>query len=371
VVARRQTLTPPTLPGYTYVRPLGSGGFADVFLYEQDMPRRLVAIKVLLTRVQDDPAARALVGEADIMASLSSHPAILTVYEASVSADGRPYLVMEYCPTSLTNRYRSERIPVPEVLSIGIKVTSAVDSAHRSGLLHRDIKPANILVTSFGHPVLSDFGVATGGFEGEEDVIAMSPPWSAPEVIERRSSGTIATEVWALGATVYTLLAQRSPFDLPGTRRSDEQLRARIIRAKYVPTGRDDVPQSLEHVLANAMRRSPADRFPTAFAFGEALQEVERELGLPVTALEIPTDDWAKAAGPLLAVDAPRGPTRSAIPLESRRAPRRVDTATRTGSTQAPKSRVRSFGRGAMFGVIVVGAALVGVAITLVLLLGS
>ena len=375
MVARRQTLTPPTLPGYTYVRPLGSGGFADVFLYQQNMPRRLVAVKVLLGRVQDDPMARALVGEADIMASLSAHPAILTVYEASVAADGRPFLVMEYCPTSLTNRYRSEKIPVAEVLSIGIKITAAVESAHRSGLLHRDIKPANILVTTYGHPVLSDFGVATGGLDGTDDVIAMSPPWSAPEVVERRSSGTVASEVWALGATIYTLLAQRSPFDIPGRRRSDEQLKARIVRARVGPTGRDDVPQSLERALADAMRRDPADRYPSALAFGQALQEVQRELGLAVTAIELPTDEWARIAAPGVDDGAPsqtpRGPVRSTVPVESRRAGTGSDSRSHDVSNTGREERMRSLGRGAVVAIIIGGAALVGVLITLVLLAGS
>jgi len=360
------------------VRPLGSGGFADVFLYQQNMPRRLVAVKVLLSRVQDDPSARALAGEADIMASLSAHPAILTVYEASVAADGRPYLVMEYCPTSLTNRYRSEKIPVPEVLDIGIKVTAAVESAHRSGLLHRDIKPANILVTAYGHPVLSDFGVATGGLDGQDDMIAMSPPWSAPEVVQRHSSGTVASEVWALGATVYTLLAQRSPFDIPGRRRSDEQLKARIVRARVAPTGRDDVPPSLERVLAGAMRRDPADRYPSARAFGEALQEVQHEIGMSVTPIELPSDEWARAVAARTDDDEQRGPARSVVEVHSGRSGRSRSTSDAGGAFSGTgtagtgrEAKLRAVGRGATIAIIIGGAALVGVAITLVLLVGS
>ena len=99
-MGRRIPSAPPVLSGYTYVRPLGTGGFADVFLFEQNMPRRSVAVKVLLQDIVDDDVLRAFNAEADVMARLSSHPSILTVYDASISADGRPYLVMEYCPGS-------------------------------------------------------------------------------------------------------------------------------------------------------------------------------------------------------------------------------------------------------------------------------
>ena len=97
VVARRLPSQPPVLPGFSYVHVLGSGGFADVFLYEQNMPRRQVAVKVMLSEVVNDQVRQMFQAEANLMAQLSAHPSILTVYQASVSADGRPYLVMELC----------------------------------------------------------------------------------------------------------------------------------------------------------------------------------------------------------------------------------------------------------------------------------
>lgn len=371
-MARRQPLSPPVLPGYTYIRPLGSGGFADVFLFQQDMPHRLVAVKVLLSRIEDEAGARALAAEADVMASLSSHPAILTVYQASVSSDGRPYLVVEYCPASLTNRYRNERMSIAEVLSIGVKITGAVEAAHRAGMLHRDIKPSNILVTAFGHPVLSDFGVASALASGEDETIAMSPPWSAPEVVERRTSGTVASEVWALAATVYTLLAQRAPFDLPDGRRGDEhQLRQRISKAKYSPTGRSDVPPSLERVLEGGMRRLPGDRYPNALAFGEALREIEQELGLMPTPLDVPTDEWAQAA----VLSRPEGeisqPSRSSVQVESKRQRREVPTGTRQGTVTRHEAAANRVGRAVAITAGVVGAAALGAAVTVLIMVGT
>ena len=105
----RRPSPPPELPGFTYVEPLGTGGFADVFLYEQQMPRRRVAVKVLLADRITSSAAQEFADEANVMAMLSTHPAIVTIYQAGVAGDGRPYLVMEYCPRpNLQLRARKE-----------------------------------------------------------------------------------------------------------------------------------------------------------------------------------------------------------------------------------------------------------------------
>lgn len=330
-MAKRLPSAPPILPGLTYVRPLGSGGFADVFLYEQDMPRRNVAVKVLPSDVSDADLLRMFNSEADVLAHLSAHPSIVTVYQAGVSAEGRPYIVMEYCPGSLSQRYRVERIPVAEALSIGVKMASALESAHRAGLVHRDIKPSNILVTSFGAPVLADFGISSSLARSQADeILAMSVPWSAPEVITEKTSGTIASEVWGLGATVYSLLAGHSPFERREKgQNSREHLRRRIVHANYPPISRADVPASLQEVLATAMNRDPDRRYPGALAFGEALRAVQAELGVPQTPLEVAVDEWAAPTTPVDFADAGlRGPARPWVPQEAtRKAPSRRGVA--------------------------------------------
>ncbi len=160
--ARRAPAAPPDLPGFTYVDLLGSGGFADVYLYEQHLPRRRVAVKVLLTDRMSSGSVSEFTSEANVMAMLSTHPAIVTIYQAGVAADGRPYLVMEYCPKpNLQVRYRREPFPIAESLRVGVQVAAAVETAHRAGVLHRDIKPANILVTEYNRPALTDFGIAS------------------------------------------------------------------------------------------------------------------------------------------------------------------------------------------------------------------
>ena len=296
-MARRLPSTPPTLPGFSHVHILGSGGFADVFLYEQNMPRRQVAVKVMLSEVVNDQVRQMFQAEANLMAQLSAHPSILTVYQASVSGDGRPYLVMELCSSALSQRYRSERIPVAEVLRIAVKIGSAIETAHRAGVLHRDIKPSNILLTAYGHPVLSDFGIAaTLSESGEREAVGMSIPWSAPEVLLDETAGTIASEVWAFAATVYSLLAGRSPFEVPGGSNKSTDLISRINRAKVQPIDRPDVPASLERVLQRAMSRRPENRQGSVMELVHELQTIESELGLPQTPVEIAVDDWASSS---------------------------------------------------------------------------
>ncbi|HTL41345.1 MAG TPA: protein kinase [Pseudolysinimonas sp.] len=295
-MARRLPSQPPVLPGFSYVHVLGSGGFADVFLYEQNMPRRQVAVKVMLSEVVNDQVRQMFQAEANLMAQLSGHPSILTVYQAGVSADGRPYLVMELCSASLSERYRRERISVAEVLRIAVKIGSAVETAHRAGVLHRDIKPSNILLTAYGHPVLSDFGIAASiAVAKEEDSVGLSIPWSAPEVLLDETPGTIASEVWSLGATVYSLLAGRSPFEVPGGSNSSTDLMSRIARAKPQPIGRADVPASLENLLKRAMSRKPELRPASALDFVRELQVIETELGVSQTPIEVAMDEWASA----------------------------------------------------------------------------
>ena len=123
---KRDPMPPPDLEGYTYVDLLGSGGFSDVFLYERDFPRQKVAIKVLVAEALGDTGADRFSAEANVMASLSTHPYIVTIYEARVAPTGHPYLVMEYYPRpNMHVRARSERLPVDVVLRVGIQVASA------------------------------------------------------------------------------------------------------------------------------------------------------------------------------------------------------------------------------------------------------
>lgn len=296
---KRPVAPPPAIPGFTYVSLLGSGGFSDVYLYEQDRPRRKVAVKVLLSDLKTEGARRRFESEANLMAQLSSHPYIVTIFEAEVTDDGHSYLAMEYCSRpSLDVRYRRQRFSVDEVLAVGIQVASAVETAHRAGIAHRDIKPANILVTDYNRPALTDFGISgTLGSDTDEDA-GMSIPWSPPEQFRDGPVDGVKVDVWALGATLYTLLAGRSPFVLPGADNSQRELISRITNSPVPRLGRADVPESLELALSTAMAKSASSRYSSAHAFALALQRIQAELNLSVTPFEVLEDPHAEDSHP-------------------------------------------------------------------------
>jgi serine/threonine protein kinase len=286
--SKRPPAPPPHIPGFTYISLLGSGGFSDVYLYEQDRPRRKVAVKVLLSDLKTEGARRRFESEANLMAQLSSHPYIVTIFEAEVTDAGHSYLAMEYCSRpSLDVRYRRQRFSVDEVLAVGIQVASAVETAHRAGIAHRDIKPANILVTDYNRPALTDFGIS-GTLAGDSDEDSgMSIPWSPPEQFTDGNVDGVMVDVWALGATLYTLLAGRSPFVMPGADNSQRELINRISNTPLPRLGRADVPASLELALSTAMAKSPQSRYSSAHAFALALQRIQAELNLSVTPFEV------------------------------------------------------------------------------------
>ncbi len=299
---------PPELPGLLYIAPLGSGGYSDVYLYEQQMPRMKVAVKVLAAHGLAEHARHQFSAEANAMAQLADHPHIVQVFRADISPDGRPFLVMKYYPQpNLAQRARGERFSVPDVLRIGIQVSSAVEAAHRIGILHRDIKPANILTGQYGTLGLTDFGIAATKAQaaaGQTDGISI--PWAAPEVLFSAERADERSDVYSIAATLWHLLVGRSPFDQRGGDNSAVALMHRVTSSPAPPTGRGDVPPSFERLLHSALAKGPVARPATALAFARALQAVEQEQRLALTTIVV-ADDPRRAASLLRPPGAPAG----------------------------------------------------------------
>jgi serine/threonine protein kinase len=310
---QRTPSSPPDIEGYVVDRLIGSGGFSDVFLYEQQLPRRKVAVKALLTHELTAQARAAFTSEADLMARLSTHPYIVTIYQAGVARDGRPYLVMEYCSRpSLAERYKRQPLSVVDALRTGIRLSGAVATAHAAGILHRDIKPANVLTNDYGWPALTDFGIASDvseqhraegaaglpaadgtGSADPEASVGMSVPWSPPEMFADVPTPDVRSDIFSLAATVHTVLAGRTPFEVPGGPNGTLDLVARIERGEVTPLQRDDVPPALSAVLAKGMSPRRENRYPTVIEFARALQRVELELGYAPTTIELPMEEEA------------------------------------------------------------------------------
>lgn len=290
MAARLREPVGPHLEGAEFIRFLGAGGFADVFLYRQDMPRREVAVKVIRSGASAAQKQK-FQAESDLMAKFGAHPAVLSLYAAGRLRDGRAYLTMEYCPPPHLGKRFSTTSPmrVEQALEITIKIAGAMETIHRAGYLHRDIKPANILLTAFGHPVLTDFGIAISQDTPADQVdSAFSPYWAPPEQQLNRPL-TPASDVYSLAATTYTMLAGRPPHvDMtPGAHNDPASILKRLHHGSIAPIGRNDVPAALERVLFTAMSKRPSDRFASAMAFARALRQIQSSLGLPLTNIDV------------------------------------------------------------------------------------
>ena len=293
-----RSLPAPDIPGLTYQGKLGAGGYADVYLYAQHMPARKVAVKVMREVGLTGGAAARFTAEANAMAQLE-HPHIVPVYAAGVTPDGRPYLVMMYYPrASLSERVRSSGpLPVPEVLRIGIQIGSAVETAHRAGLLHRDIKPANVLTSQYDTPGLTDFGIAAQIAEVDDEETGVSVPWSPPEVLYATAPASARSDVYSLAATLWHLLVGRSPFEVPGGENATFAMMKRIRDLPCPPTGRQGVPTSLDRLLRSATAKDPAGRPASALELVRSLQSIEQELRFARTPIVVADAPGAREAG--------------------------------------------------------------------------
>lgn len=290
-----QRTVPPDIAGFAHQGWIGGGGFADVFRY-QDAMGRSVAVKVQHRGI-DSGTSTAFQSEANVMAKLSTHPNIVTIHTSGVAHDGRPYLVMEECSTAhLGARIAKRTQSVAKAMEVTIQVAGAVETAHRMGILHRDIKPANILFTEFGRPALTDFGISVSG-EQVEVSGGLSPLWAPPE--QYPDSGMPMgpwSDVFSLAATMWAMLTGRSPLEVAGGANDRLSLRHRARTFTPVPTGRADVPETLERVLLTALARDPSQRYRSMIEFARAIQGVQGQLNLSVTQIDV-LDDYAETHG--------------------------------------------------------------------------
>lgn len=265
--------------GFTDAEEIGRGGFGVVYRCTQPELDRTVAVKVLTAELDSENRAR-FFREQQAMGRLTGHPNVVTVLQSGTTERGRPFLVMPYhAGGSLDAQvHRDGPLRLGAVLWIGVKIAGALESAHRLGIVHRDVKPGNILLTDYGEPALTDFGIAriAGGFQTTSGMLTGSPAFTAPEVLEGQPS-TPATDVYGLGATLFCALTGHAAFE----RRDGENVVTQFLRitTQPVPDLRDSgIPDDLSAVVAAAMSRDPRQR-PSPMELGEALRKVQRRHG--------------------------------------------------------------------------------------------
>src|ERR1700752_3767116 len=269
--------------GFDDVAEIGHGGFGVVYRCVQPMLDRTIAVKVLTSDLDPDNLDR-FVREQRAMGRLSGHPNIVQILEVGATGSGRPFIVMPYHAKDSLEALIRKHGPLNwrEMLSIGVKLAGALDAAHCVGTLHRDVKPANILLSDYGEPQLTDFGIAriTGGFETATGIITGSPAFTAPEVLEG-ATPTVASDIYSLGATMFCALTGHAAYE----RRSGEQVVAQflLIASEPVPDLRaHGLPDGVAAAIEAAMARDPADRPATVAELGEQLREIQRTTGTEV-----------------------------------------------------------------------------------------
>ena len=264
----------PRVPGVTDLVVIGRGGFGVVYRGHQEELGRDVAVKVLLASNADPQAVERWRREITAMGRLSNHPNIVAVYSAGVTDDGHPYLLMPHVSGGSLHERVAARGPLAadEATRIGARLAGGLAAAHAAGVLHRDLKPANVLLSEYGEPQLSDFGIArlADAATTTTGSVTATIGYAAPEVLSGEPA-TEASDVYGLAATLHASLSGRAPF----AGAEGEAMIARIGRVltqpppDLRPLG---VPPALAAVLEAGLAKRPADRPPTADALREALE---------------------------------------------------------------------------------------------------
>jgi serine/threonine-protein kinase PknK len=274
------------IPGISEATQVGQGSSGVVYRARQDAGGRTVAVKALFVSELGDEDGRRFERECRALGALAGHSHIVAIFESGMSAQGRPYLVMDYLPGgTLAQRLQREGpLSWETVAEIGVKLAGALASAHDGSVLHRDIKPENVLFSAYDEPQLVDFGIARlrAGSRSRPAVINASLAHAAPEVLAGEAAVT-ASDVYALASTLYALLAGHPPF----ARARDETFHpmlTRMLTEEPLDLGGAGVPDAMCRALGAALVKEPTERTPTARALADALQEAQRAGGVPQTA---------------------------------------------------------------------------------------
>ena len=301
---------------------LGVGGMGQVWLARDEILDRDVAIKEIVLPAELIAADRAGVRQRTLRearaAARLSHPGVAQVYDV-LEAGGRTWIVMEYVPSrSLQEVVKVDGPLTPRrAARIGLEVLAALKAAHRAGVWHRDVKPANVLLADDGRVVLTDFGIASiegDGLVTGSGLVFGSPEYMSPERVQHGTAGP-ASDLWSLGATLYTAVEGHSPYK-----------RASVVATlTALATSEPDPPRragALRPVLEGLLRKDPQSRID--------IDEAERRLRVAAMAkVPQPRRRWrsertyqagraeaAEWAGPLSPAQPPSEPAERATEAE-------------------------------------------------------
>ncbi len=299
---------------YRTIRLLGEGGMGKVYLAARadDAYEARVAVKVIGGFLeQNAPMLSRFRAERQILANLN-HPSIARLLDGGVTAEGKPYFVMEYIDGISVDKYcRENKLTVHDRLLIFCKICNAVEYAHRNLIVHRDIKPANILVDAQGEPKLLDFGIAklldagsplVGGAQTSTTEWLMTPDYASPEQVRGEPIST-STDVYGLGVLLYELLSERRPFQsktssplslIRDVCEKNPDPPSVALRHASTPALPDPgtVGRDLDNIVLTAVRKEPSRRYSSAAQLSADIQAFVD--GYPVSASN---PSWSYRAG--------------------------------------------------------------------------
>src|SRR4051812_27498504 len=259
---------------YTGAQPIGRGGMGEIYRATDTTLGRAVAIKVLDQRYAEDAAVRQrFTREALAVARLSGNPNIVTIYDVGEYRE-RPYIVMEYLAGgSLPDRIKAGPVSPGEALQWLEQAASALDAAHRDGVVHRDVKPANLLLDRQDRVHVADFGIASAvGLASltQTGTVLGTASYLSPEQAQGERT-TPASDLYSLGIVAFELFSGRRPFEADSI-----AAEAAAHVTGEIPSVRDvnpNAPCELDPVFAKALAKDPARRFGSAGEFVAALRE--------------------------------------------------------------------------------------------------
>ena len=259
---------------YELLDVIGRGGMADVYLANDTILNRTIAIKILRTSLAKDPVYIARFQREASAAAALSHKNIVEIYDVGEDND-QYYIVMEYVPGRTLKELIAKRgaLHVMEAIDIMKQVLSGTARAHQMGIIHRDLKPQNILVTDSGTAKIADFGIAsiqslTQQFT-QTDVIMGSLHYLAPE-LARGEKATVQSDIYALGIVFYELLRGQVPFN--GESPVNIALKHMQEELPSLREFNPSIPQSVENIVIKATAKNLNDRYKNASEMLEDLQ---------------------------------------------------------------------------------------------------
>lgn len=324
---------PLSIGRYSIIKELGQGGMATVFLARDPGVDRVVAVKVLPEQLARESQLRARFRrEARIIAALE-HAYIVPIYEYGEDAGQGPYLVMRYFPGgTLADLMKQRPMPLAEVVRVTVRLATALDYAHRRGVIHRDLKPKNVLLDDEAEVMLSDFGVAKLLQETTEltaaGALIGTPPYMSPEQL-RGAELTAQSDIYSLGIMVYEMLTGQVPYQSDSIygliRQHNDAPVPELNTAQY------HLPAACNLAVKRALAKKPDERYATAGEFARALNGLlTQPLAMPVS--RTGPQASVSTSAPTFPVDVPTAEV-DYVPTPTPASPLDAPTATRSSAS--------------------------------------